>query len=102
MAAVNWQHSPFPPFLFVNTVGLCIYWECFIANLQKVVGLNSLRCMVGITHVSLSGSTIKTESPANTWMDVFPIELGVWEEIVNSFLHTACSWHECCFVLWRL
>jgi len=33
--------------------------------------------MVGITHVSLSGSTIKTESPANTWMDVFPIELGV-------------------------
>jgi hypothetical protein len=33
--------------------------------------------MVGITHVSLSGSIIKTESAANTWMDVFPVELGV-------------------------
>jgi hypothetical protein len=29
--------------------------------------------MVGITHVSLSGSIIKTESAANTWMDVFPL-----------------------------
>jgi hypothetical protein len=33
--------------------------------------------MVVITHANLSGSTIKAEPAANTWMDVFPIELGV-------------------------